>query len=491
MAVAGVALLVSAWAATNPMSGAPDELDHELRALSIGRGEVVGQKLPNIEAAPAEPQCCASNNASARSWVERGARIVRVPSKVDPMLLPCNRVVAGQTRRCDVPRQDASFRQEITTMGTIEAAAYVPSALASRLAWSPFSALMLTRFASAACALALTALGLLALRLNRRGPWAVVGALFALTPGVVLVFSTPSPNAIEISAAFAFFAGMLAASEAGPLSRVEVAAAWLGAFGLVASRSLGPGWLILLTLIVIALNGTSELRRRLARDRRTVAGAALVGAALLVTVVWEAVVQPHVPFNAAFFVHQIKPAFDQHMRISHEYVGVFGSVNLPMHAFVYAWWLRLLAVLGVAAVVVGTMRERLVVAGVFGLSIAAFVGISAALLRQNGFDVQARHVLPVVMTLPVVAGVVLGRHLSSRWSVAAVGAGAFVAVVQLTGWAMNTATYAPGPAGVAPKPVWGREMFRLAFDRRGWALVALAGVALLATAPLVATREAP
>ena len=491
MALAGVALLVCAWAATNPMSGAPDELDHELRALSIGHGELVGHKLPNIEATPAEPRCCASNNASARAWVERGARIVRVRSQIDPLLLPCNRVVAGQTKRCDVPRQNTSFRQEITTMGTIEAAAYVPSALASRLAWSPFSALMLTRFASATCALILTGLGLVALRLNRRGPWAVVGALFALTPGVTLVFSSPSPNAIEISAAFAFFAGILAASEAAPVTRVEAAAGWLGALGLVASRSLGPGWLILLTLIAVALNGPSELRHRLALRPRIVIGAAVVGAALLVTVAWEALVQPHVPFNAAFFVHQIKPAFDQHTRISHEYVGVFGSVNLPMRDFVYAWWLWLLAVLVAGAVVVGSMRERLVVVGVFGVSVAAFVGISAALLRQNGFDVQARHVLPVVMTLPVVAGVVLGRHLSSRWSVTAIGAGAFVALVQLTGWAMNTAIYAPGPGGVAPRPVWGRAMFRLAFDRRGWALIALAGAALIALAPVFATREAP
>jgi len=31
-------------------------------------------------------------------------------------------------------------------------------------------------------------------------------------------------------------------------------------------------------------------------------------------------------------------------------------------------------------------------------------------------------------------------------------------------------------------------MFRLAFDRWGWALVALAGAALFATAPVVASR---
>lgn len=491
IALAGFSLLVLAWIGTNPMSGVPDEFDHELRALSIGRGDLLGDKLPLIEPTPARPVCCAVGNASAISWVQRGARVVQIPTRLDPVGLPCRLVVAAANKVCDVTRVGKTA-QEITTMGTIEAAAYVPAAVASRFAWSPLSALYLTRLATAVCALALVGTGLVSLCSRRGHHWRLVGALVALTPATVFVFSSPSPNALEISGAFAFLSGLLAATDPGALERSDRFALFGGACALALSRSLGPGWLFLLGGIAVGVNGTEQLRQRIrANPRASRLGLGLIGSAVLVTVGWEVAVQPHVPFSVQAFVHHLGPARHELGRVSQEIVGVFGAINIAMPAYVYRIWLiALAAFVGLAAFLATTRRQALVLVALAALCVVSPVLIAAAVLRQNGFDIQGRHVLPLMLALPIVAGVVIDRRLGSRSPFIAIGACVFVAAVHFACWTLNVAAYKLGPNGVSPRPAWGVPMLRLAAHRPAWFVIALLGAALVAVAPAVSMRAA-
>ena len=170
---------------------------------------------------------------------------------------------------------------------------------------------------------------------------------------------------------------------------------------------------------------------------------------------------------------------------------MFGALNTAMPNYVYTVFLVSIAALAVTAVLgARTLRQALVVFLVFAGCVTAPIVIAAAVLRQNGFDVQARHVLPLLMALPVISGVVLDRRFGAVAKVAAVVVGLGMASVQFAAWAMNTAVYKQGPNGVFPERVWGRLMFDRAFDRPGWAIVAMAGAAVLALAPVAAMREA-
>jgi hypothetical protein len=72
--------------------------------------------------------------------------------------------------------------------------------------------------------------------------------------------------------------------------------------------------------------------------------------------------------------------------------------------------------------------------------VLAFIGISDAVLRQNGFQIQARHVMPAALTLPLIAGWSLGRAgRSPRADVALIGLLGLLAVIQWSAFAFASA----------------------------------------------------
>jgi hypothetical protein len=132
-------------------------------------------------------------------------------------------------------------------------------------------------------------------------------------------------------------------------------------------------------------------------------------------------------------------------------VGVFGTgLDVIMPTPVYlAWALLLLGVVGLA-VITGDRHEKLVLGG-FVLAVLGLVFVLSIAVRPTGFSIQARHLLPAVVLLPLVAGEVLRRHaadLSGRTVRSTLlGAVAIAAAVHLAAWYLNARAWSIGATG--------------------------------------------
>ena len=122
-------------------------------------------------------------------------------------------------------------------------------------------------------------------------------------------------------------------------------------------------------------------------------------------------------------------------------VGVFGrAVDLDMPTVLYlAWAALLLGVLG-WAIRLGSRRERLILAGTVAVVLLSPFVLSVG-VRPTGFPVQARHLLPLAVLVPIGAGEVLRRHAAqvppATARLALLGAVGLAAAVHLGAWFVN------------------------------------------------------
>ena len=421
---------------TTPPGGYPDEIDHYVRAVAIGQGELRGEPDPTLESPDLDHHptkaCCKPPNANVRLWVAEGSRLVRIPADLAPEGLACT----GEPRifgvHCDLVADEHGEVRHLTDMGTVEPAMYALPGLATRLAHDPMSGLRLARLVNTVIALALLGAAVVALTETGRSPLPALGLLVAASPMVLYVGSSVSANSAEVSAGLAFVSVLLRLTRpTKPSARPRWLWVALGVAGVIlaVSRSLGPFWIALDVALVVLLRGRPSVVQLLREDRRR---AELVGVvvaiAVVTTVGWELLFQPTVHFDAPFFVHQVGPSIDDlRSRVWQELVGVFASLTVRMSAAAYTAWAVIFGVLAAMSLVHATRRERLAMAaGVVAVVVVA-IGISAGIMNQNGFGLQGRHFLAVAVTAPLIAGEVLERHhRTSR------AAGAFLGLTALT-----------------------------------------------------------
>ncbi len=414
--------MLAGWVLTNPVGGSPDELNHVLRAEAVGRGDLDGRPNPELAQpdGPAETvkACCSPDNPARLRWVQRGARMVDVPAGLD--FGTCFDAAPGFVADCVEREPPPTVPERLTTMGTLEPVPYILPGLATRLADDPIAAVRWARAANALITLVLLGLAAAALRSPAGGPLAWMGLVVAVSPMVLFVGASPAPSAAEVAGGVCFAAGLvrLARSPEQAPGPAAWAALAIGGAALAASRSLGPVWVVLDVVAVAALAGP----RRLWSTVRGAGGWAVVaiGAVVtagLATVGWEATRQPGIPFDVGFFFNQLGPSTADLPRVQREVVGVFGAIDLPLPAAARWVWMALVVGVLVAAAVVGNRRQRVALASTVVATVVVTVLVSSALLRQNGFQVQGRHVLAFAVLVPLLAGDVVfaNRHRLPGW----------------------------------------------------------------------------
>ena len=445
--------MLGTWVVTNPPGAAPDETNHYLRALAVGRGDAIGRPNPQLAdpVVAAAPPKSVGIEALAASWAARGARLVEVPRELGPSTaFGCEAFDPTKTSSCQ--RQDGGERiagEVLTTMGTVEPGPYILPGLATRLARGPRSGLLLARFGAAIPVALLIAA---AVAVAAWSPAALGGVVLAITPMALFVGSTVSGSGLEVAAAVCFFTTALRVTIGPDPTPSMWAIAGASGVALAISRSLGPVWLLVGLVATTALVGRrcAEARVR-AGGRAAVAAGAAISVASGLTVVWEALYQPGLDFDMAWFRHELGPSVGALVGAGREVIGVFGSIDTHMPGAAYVMWAALLVGFIVLALVVGTSRQRAVlgiaVPGVVGITVA----VSAGIMRQNGFGLQGRHVLPLATFLPLLAGAVVAANrngatsMPPRWVVAATAAP--LTAVQAIAWYANARRYAVGARG--------------------------------------------
>ena len=464
--------LMLAWTFTLPPFSAPDEWSHYLRTLGIAHGRFLGAPVESFHDASLDPR--------QEAWVAQTVRWTEVPPGMAPDGYGCNAFRPAVSAACAdrVPPPPREPVRRLTVNGTYQPAAYLLPALVLRGADGPVSGLMLGRIANALTCVALLAAAAWALRPH------LLGLVAAVTPMAVFLASSLNPSGPEIAGAIAFVAGLIALARGSARGPPWTAAAAGGA-ALCLSRSLGPIWLVLLGAECIALCGIPEAWRAVrAAPRHATWTAGIIGSAAVVNRVWEAAYGPHLP---AAGLETIPAALGESLRALprwiREQIGVYQYLDSQMPGFAYLLWIALVVALVIAAVWVGTRRERLALAMAIGVALVIPVLLDAFAMRPIGWAVQGRHVLPLSVAVPMIAAEVLVRNGRPAGRLGA-GLALVCGVVQFVGVYTDGRRSAVGTSGSWLFPLHAEWSPPLGWGP--WLLLAGAGAALIMT-----SRPAP
>lgn len=398
-------LLLAAWVTTNPPFAAPDEPDHYIRAVGLSRGEILGR--PTTVSIPADA------NTELRTYVERSSpdfRSVAVPARLFGTNLTCDALHLERSASCleNVVLTTRTTRQQ-TVVTHYEPGGYLPAAATVRLGSNVFSALRLARSGQAVTVFLLI-LAAIAVLAAPGGLISVVGIVTAATPMVVFVGASLNPSGLEIGGGIAFAAALLRLTRPEP-PRSAWALAGISGATLALSRSPSPAWIIADVVIVTILVGLTEGRRIVSSARRYAAAAgAVVAAGVIAGLAWSVVAGPQSSANPASLLNGLKGATALLPELLTQEVGRFGWLDSPIPTLATLSWEALVVAIVAVAFVVGTMRERRALVAASATALAVPVVFSAWYQATTGVAGQGRHVLPVAVIAPMLAGEILYRN---------------------------------------------------------------------------------
>jgi hypothetical protein len=479
------ALLLAAWVMGNAPFAAPDEADHYIRAIGVSEGHLLGKADPDARIGATPTQV---------AWTAQATRLVPLPVGLDPEPFTCELGPGEPSAAClnAVDPRPPSVTA-VTTVGNYQPLPYLLPAMLVRAASSAPAALRLGRAAEALSAFALLAIAVFALYDAVSPLLSLLGLLLAVTPMALFCGATLSGSSTEIAGGVAFFSCLLRVCRRGPLRTRWWALTALSGAVLALSRSASPAWLVLALLIVAAWSGPGTFARRWSGDWAPRVAAVVLVLAVALNELWEGLYGSHVEVDTGDLHAGLVAGAHEWWRALPELVGKFGylDVKLPL-VIPVAWFALVLALLASAAAVSGK-RERLVLAAILGAGLLGPVIFYALLIRPTGFGLQGRHVLPILVAVPLLACETLNRHRTrarARWLRAlTVAIPVAVALMQALAWYVNAKRYAVGGSG----PSWflGRAAWA---PPAGWwtwlAAATLAGICLAALS-LVARGSSP
>lgn len=487
LAVSAYAVLILAWVIGNPPFAGPDESGHYSRAVSIPGDGFVGDRVDDYR--PSDL------SRVQLAIVRQAARQVTIPAGLSPRGRSC----FVHSPRTSVACLDEAERppdepvEWVTNVGNYQPAFYVLPGYVATLGSTPEVAGGLARGVGAATSLALLGSGVFVLGQPRRDGLWVLGPLVAITPMVAFTVASLNPSGPEIAAGFALTAALLRLSRAsGPSWGVWGLAGVAGA-ALVLGRSISPVWLVVHLSVFVLWHGLGPTMRLVrSHPAQTATAAFVVLAALAGNLAFEAAHGLEVTVDPRPIGPNLTAAwsFTGEALVRHA-VGVFGYLNVPLPPVLYrAWWLIGVGLWGLG-LALGTARQRIALGLATVGVLAAPILLETLVLRHHGFHIQGRHLLPILVILPLVSGEIIadrGERLAPRVATALVmSTGTVVAAVHLLAWYTNARRAAVGITGT-----WGFPLQAEWAPPGGWlpwVALALVGSVLLAAAALSAAAE--
>lgn len=393
-----------AWAMASPVHSVPDEPDQVRRAASLWDGQILGSRV-----------------ASQPSVV----RSIDVDGRWNGDVIPCF-AFHPDTLPADCPPAFPADRSRVST--TTYDGAFPPSFYAL-VGWptqlqAGRRGFYGMRLVAAALSAALLASALLALDRVLPRALAVFGVAAATTPMVFFLAGSVNPSGLEISAAVALWAHVLAISS-WPSHRPSLRLPTSLIVGLAASgglltlsRFLSPGFAFLIGVLALtAATGTWSTLRSLLRDRRLLVAVAVVGicavGGLALTLSTGALQGlsggvPHGVDNPWLATLGLSSDFLRQM------LGWFGWLDTPTSPVTEIGWLLVIGALLGVATVVGKGRTVLALLATILLTVVVPVVIQAPRLLQYGLTWQGRHGLPLAVGVPLLAVFAAGQRVTTQ-----------------------------------------------------------------------------
>ncbi len=382
-------LLGAAWSVATPYEGVPDEDNHVIRAAGVWYGGF----FPHPTAAV--------NTTGAYQPVPRGS------------VTGLNWPMHPDATANNITRQPSADHHIIwfgSAAGRYHPLYYVLVGWPERF-WAGWGALIVARLVSALIISALLAWAVtIAIRYTRHSV-ALAGVLVTVTPLVMHLAGGVNPSGLEISSAILMFTALIPlVTRAGPPPRALVHTAGFAAVVLAQSRTPGPLWLLLTGIGLAILTPWGRLKE-LGRDTAVRWWLPFAALSAILSAAWTVKFQASqvVPSGASFtFWEALKlMIFSRWLEYVTGAIGVLSWGDAPLPAPTYIVWLVAIGGLVAALLVVGDRRQRWagVVLGVLGFLVPSIV--QAITAHRDGIVMQGRYLLPMLASVPILAGYAL------------------------------------------------------------------------------------
>lgn len=432
--------LFTVWAVGNPLTAAPDEPSHATKAAAVVRGELVGQPVEG------EPDGFGSVHVPNLIWQSQGWPMCyyfrpEVPASCEP----------------EDPQDPGRIVYAVTTASSYNPLYYSVTGLPTLLPLGREMLLLMRLVSAVLCAFAM-AWAVRALTELRSVSWPVLGLLAATTPMVVYLASTVSPAGLEICTAIGLWTALLAVVHHPDPTRLTSRMAGIAVLAsvLVNLRAMSPLFLAIIVGSVVASAPWASTWGTL-RDRRSWPWLGMVAVASAAALVWMrfagALPTSKVAFPGWGFVRAAKTSIYDTPVYLKNMVGQFGWVDTNLPNWLIIAVLAAIAAVFVAGMVLGTVRERVVLLLLGAACFALPVAIHAWQAKYVGIVWQGRYFLPAAVGFPLLAGFAARgsrEEPRSAGRILPLLGGALV-LAQLIAFAVNLHRYAVGADG----PWWG------------------------------------
>lgn len=436
------------WSIATPAMSSPDEPSHTIKAVAVAHGQLSGTVGPR-----------------PTTWMIPGAlTTVNVPADYA--------AVPGLNCFASYPWQAASCMPALptdrTTVEAPTAAGHYPPLYYALVGWPSLllpadPGLLVMRLVSGALSTVFVVAGLVALRATRAAGVVRWGAVTALTPMALFLFSTINPNGLEISAAFAAWASSWAVFGArGRVPRHALVIAAVSFAVLANVRSLSPLWAVV--ILALTVLGSGQLVDLWHQRRAFLVGSfAFVALVSVPSVLWAMRYGTLLTGEGLWPQYQsrVVAVTDMVLSLSKQYLQMIGNTgwfDSPVPLLTLLLWTISLGMLAALA-----LQRRGQVAAKVALGVL-FVGVVIGPMiiqlpgaADAGLVWQGRYTLPIAIGLPLLSAWILAptnepeEPTAARLSTGMVVALGVANAVAFYGTARRYAVGSEGPyATVAP-----------------------------------------
>ncbi len=399
------ALLGVLWATALPLFAGPDEPAHITRAVSVERGQWLGDKIPRTNG---------------------GWRAIDIPEVVvSSASFACYVFHNEVTADCLKYQGSERVVRSDTPAGTYFPGYYLIVAIPSLISVQAFG-IYLMRYLSALLCAALLASALASVRSFPNARIGAVGLAVAVTPVVLFINGTVNPQSLEISAAIAAWASVLALvakpAEMGVDRRliVRIAVAF-SALGL--SRNFAPIWIAAILGAACFVAGMPIVKRWV-RDRAIQIAALVIGISTLSQILWNLLIAPldtgQSPAKASFAnlvpggLSNLSRFELMRMTIArsgyffNSMIGDFGWVGFKSPYAVIVLWTAVIGLVLALALAVSSRRRAVVLLLIAATTTLLPLLIEYRTMRSLGGVWQGRYTLPLAVGVPILGAYLIG-----------------------------------------------------------------------------------
>jgi hypothetical protein len=393
-------ILLASWSFATPLTGAPDEPAHMMRAASVVRGQINGPEVPVRQVIAKIP----------RTEVVTG---IRLPERYKSLeLMPsCWAMDSNVSAGCAKPMSGGSQVVSMTTAaGRYNPAYYLAIGWPTLFLSGPTGLYAMRLISAAICAALLASAFLTATEWRRRGP-ALLGLFTAATPMVLFLGGVVNPNSVEIAAGILAWAATLSIFMS-PDPRVlnhRLARAGTASAALFCIRPLGLIWVasIIVCGLLTAERGTL---RAIVHRRAFWLWSGVSGLAFVLGEVWNMTHPDHSSMPKALSAKAVVVwSFHHSDFFVNQMIGNFGWLTTPIAPVSLILWLGSIVGLVILACTYSRRRETLALLGIAaGIFLIPLLGSAAE--AKLGPIWQGRYLLAFAVGLPMLSAFVIAKR---------------------------------------------------------------------------------